>query len=63
MNRMKSLDKKVQINVEVKTPELDAQLIVENIVAQLEKRNFRRAMKQSHVTGHEIRCQRYKNSL
>jgi len=42
-------DKKVQINVmEVKTPELDAQLIAENIAAQLERRiSFRRAMKQS----------------
>jgi len=42
-------EKQVQINVmEVKVPELDAQLISENIAAQLEKRiSFRRAMKQS----------------
>lgn len=41
--------KQVQINVmEVKIPELNAQLISENIAAQLEKRiSFRRAMKQS----------------
>lgn len=41
--------KQVQINVmEVKIPELNAQLISENIATQLEKRiSFRRAMKQS----------------
>ena len=41
--------KNVFINiVEVKVPELDAQLVAENIAAQLEKRvSFRRAMKQS----------------
>lgn len=41
--------KTVMINiVEVKTPELDAQLVAENIASQLEKRiSFRRAMKQS----------------
>jgi len=39
----------VAINiVEVKAPELDAQLVAENIAQQLEKRiSFRRAMKQS----------------
>ncbi len=42
-------DKKVQINVvEVKRPEMNAQLVAENVAAQLEKRvSFRRAMKQS----------------
>ena len=41
--------KSVSINiVEVKNPDLDAQLVAENIAAQLEKRiSFRRAMKQS----------------
>ena len=45
----KTLNKPVSINiVEVKAPELDAQLVAENIAAQLEKRiSFRRAMKQS----------------
>ncbi|MBM7865885.1 30S ribosomal protein S3 [Heliobacterium gestii] len=39
----------VNINIaEVKKPELDAQLVAENVAAQLEKRtSFRRAMKQS----------------
>lgn len=43
------LKKTVSINiVEVKSPDLNAQLIAENIAAQLEKRiSFRRAMKQS----------------
>ncbi len=41
--------KEVVINVnEVKTPEIDAQLVAENIAAQIERRiNFRRAMKQA----------------
>lgn len=45
----KMTKKTVIINiVEVKTPELDAQLVAENIASQLEKRiSFRRAMKQS----------------
>lgn len=43
------LGKTVNINVvEVKTPDLNAQLVAENIAAQLENRiSFRRAMKQS----------------
>jgi small subunit ribosomal protein S3 len=43
------LKKPVSINiVEVKTPDTNAQLVAENIAAQLEKRiSFRRAMKQS----------------
>jgi len=45
----KLTEKKVSINiVEVKKPELDAQLVAENVAAQLEKRtSFRRAMKQA----------------
>ncbi|MBE0068828.1 MAG: small subunit ribosomal protein [Thermoanaerobacterium sp.] len=45
----KMTNKKVIINiVEVKNPELDAQLVAENIASQLERRiSFRRAMKQS----------------
>ncbi|MPN19890.1 30S ribosomal protein S3 [bioreactor metagenome] len=41
--------KSVSINIsEIKVPELNAQLVAENIAAQLEKRiSFRRAMKQS----------------
>jgi small subunit ribosomal protein S3 len=43
------LKKPVSINiVEIKSPDLDAQLVAENIAAQLEKRiSFRRAMKQA----------------
>lgn len=43
------IDKKITINVvEVKNPDIDAQLIAENIANQLERRiSFRRAMKQS----------------
>lgn len=45
----KMTSKNVNINiVEVKVPELDAQLVAENVAAQLVKRaSFRRAMKQS----------------
>lgn len=45
----KMTGKKVNINIiEVKKPELDAQLVAENVAAQLEKRtSFRRAMKQA----------------
>ncbi|MGA2029782.1 MAG: 30S ribosomal protein S3, partial [Verrucomicrobiota bacterium] len=50
--------------VEVKTPELDAQLVAENIALQLERRvSFRRAMKKALQTakdfgaqGIKIRC-------
>ena len=49
--RLKTIvaDKNVLINiVEVKNAETDAQLMAENIAAQLEKRiSFRRAMKQT----------------
>lgn len=42
-------NKSVSINItEIKVPEMDAQLVAENIAAQLEKRiSFRRAMKQT----------------
>lgn len=42
-------NKSVNINInEIKVPEMDAQLVAENIAAQLEKRiSFRRAMKQA----------------
>lgn len=45
----KLTEKQVQINVmEVDKPEIDAQLVAENIASQLERRiSFRRAMKQS----------------
>lgn len=45
----KMTDKKVIVNVEeVKRPELDGQLVAENIASQIERRvSFRRAMKQS----------------
>ncbi len=45
----KMTDKKVTINItEVKRPDLDAQLVAENVAASLEKRiAFRRAMKQA----------------
>lgn len=46
---LKLTGKNVVVNViEVKRPDLDAQLVAENVAAQLEKRiSFRRAMKQS----------------
>ena len=59
------LGKPVAINiVEVKNPDLDAQLIAENVAQQLEKRiSFRRAMKQSigramkfNAKGIKIQC-------
>lgn len=42
------IGKDVNLNiVEVKSPDLDAQLVAENIAGQLERRiSFRRAMKQ-----------------
>lgn len=45
----KMTKKSVVVNVEeIKTPELDAQLVAENIASQLERRvSFRRAMKQA----------------
>ena len=61
----KMLGKPVAINiVEVKNPDMDAQLIAENVAQQLEKRiSFRRAMKQSigramkaYAKGIKIQC-------
>ncbi|MFO7952343.1 MAG: 30S ribosomal protein S3 [Bacillota bacterium] len=45
----KVTDKKVHINIiEIKKPEMDAQLVAENVASQLERRiAFRRAMKQA----------------
>ena len=45
----KMIDKKIHINIiEIKTPELDAYLVAENIASQLARRvAFRRAMKQA----------------
>ena len=47
----KMVGKKVRLNiVEVKNPDMDAQLVAENIAQQLEKRiSFRRAMKNSMI--------------
>lgn len=46
---IKLTDKNININIqEIKKPELDAQIVAENVAQQLEKRiSFRRAMKQS----------------
>lgn len=51
----KMTNKKVNVNIqEIKVPELDAQLVAENVASQLEKRiAFRRAMKQ--VIGRSIK--------
>ena len=55
----KILNKPVAINiVEVKSPDLNAQLVAENIAQQLEKRiSFRRAMKQAIGRAMKIRRQ------
>ena len=57
------IDKKVAINIiEIRIPDLNAQLVAENIAAQLEKRiSFRRAMKQAmqratHLGAEGIKC-------
>ena len=58
-------DKEIYLDIkEIKTPELDAQLVAENIAQQLERRvSFRRAMKRSLQTamdmgalGIKVRC-------
>lgn len=58
-------DKQVKIDIqEIKTPELDAQLVAENVALQIERRiSFRRAMKKAVQTtrdfgalGIKIRC-------
>ena len=44
----KLINKQVHLNIiEIKTPELDAKLVAENIANQLSKGLFRRAMKQA----------------
>jgi small subunit ribosomal protein S3 len=61
----KMVGQKVQVNVEeIKRPELDAQLVAENIAQQIERRiSFRRAVKQSisrtmrmGAEGMRVRC-------
>lgn len=51
IQKMAKLQIQIDIN-EVKEPELDAQLVAENIANQIEKRiSFRRAMKQAVITA------------
>ncbi len=54
--------KKVQINVvEVKQPELDAQLVAESVAEQLERRvSFRRAMKQTMIRSMRLGAKGFK---
>ncbi|HBK67457.1 MAG TPA: 30S ribosomal protein S3, partial [Firmicutes bacterium] len=61
----KLTDKQVSLNIaEVKTPDLNAQLVAENICFQLERRSsYRRAMKQAitrimrlGALGVKVRC-------
>ena len=50
--------------VEIKNPEIDAQLVAENIAAQLEKRSsFRRAMKQSMGRAMRLNAKGIKTSV
>ena len=58
-------NKKVSINiVEIKIPELDAQLVAENIAAQLERRiSFRRAMKQAMGRAMKLGAKGIKTSV
>lgn len=57
--------KSVLINItEIKTPDLDAQLVAENIASQLEKRiSFRRAMKQSMSRSMKMGAKGIKTSV
>lgn len=57
--------KSVLINIsEIKTPELDAQLVAENISSQLEKRiSFRRAMKQAMSRAMKLGAKGIKTSV
>ncbi|MEW6095938.1 MAG: 30S ribosomal protein S3 [bacterium] len=51
IQKMTKLQTQIDIN-EIKEPELDAQLVAENIAIQIEKRiSFRRAMKQAVITA------------
>ncbi len=53
----------VDVNiVEIRKPELDAQIIADGIAEQLEKRvQFRRAMKRAHAKRYACWCQRHQN--
>jgi small subunit ribosomal protein S3 len=57
--------KSVLVNItEIKTPEIDAQLVAENIAAQLEKRiSFRRAMKQAMSRAMKLGAKGIKTSV
>lgn len=57
--------KSVLINItEIKTPDLDAQLVAENIASQLEKRiSFRRAMKQAMIRARKLGAKGIKTSV
>lgn len=57
--------KSVLINItEIKTPEVDAQLVAENIASQLEKRiSFRRAMKQAMSRAMKIGAKGIKTAV
>lgn len=61
----KMTGKNVLINIsEVKVPELDAQLVAENIASQLEKRiSFRRAMKQAMQRAIKLGAKGIKTSV
>ena len=63
MSKMTGKEVYVDI-VEVKTPEIDAQLVAENIALQLERRvSFRRAMKKALADGEGFRRGRDQDSL
>ena len=54
----------VNINIlEVKKPELDSQLVADNIAQQLEKRLHSEGYEKSCTIGHEIRSWRNKGQL
>ena len=57
--------KSVKIDIqEIKTPELDAQLVAENVALQIERRiSFRRAMKKSIQTTMEFGAARHQAAL
>ena len=61
----KMTGKSVLVNIsEIKSPELDAQLVAENIASQLEKRiSFRRAMKQAMSRAMKLGAKGIKTSV
>ena len=61
----KMTQKNILINItEIKSPEMDAQLVAENIASQLEKRiSFRRAMKQSMSRAMKLGAKGIKTSV